>query len=110
MKKKRNLALADDIKDFLIDNSMATDTRIYFNGIAYDSTSHNTYQTMEDIKGSTYCEYADDDSVTMCYEGDMYDMMNYGSSPRTLEQFRKIFTKHKCKYEVGYAWSLTVEF
>lgn len=110
MNNKRNLALANDIRDFLIDKGMATDTRIYFNGIAYDSISHNTYQTMEDIKASTYCEYADDDSVTVAFEGDMYDMMNYGSSRSRLQQFDKIFIKHNCSYELGYAWSLTVEF
>lgn len=107
---ERNLALANDIKDFMIKNNIAEDTRIYFNGMAYDSVNNSEYKEFSDIKGSTYFEYADDESVSMSFEGALYHMINYGENRRLLEKFDNIFTKHKCYYELGYAWSLRAVF
>lgn len=107
---ERNLALANDIKDFMIKNEVANDTRIYFNGMAYDSISDNEYKDINGIKGSDYFEYADDEGVSMSFEGTLYHMINYGTMPKLLEKFNKIFTKHNCYYELGYAWSLRAVF
>lgn len=107
---ERNSALAENIKDFMLKNKLAEDTRIYFNGIAYDGIEVDTYRTMQDIKGSDYFEYADNESVSMSFEGKLYHMINYGESQRLLEKFNDIFKKHNCYYELGYAWSLRAVF
>lgn len=111
MNQEKNKALADDLKKFLIDNDLQADTSIYFNDMCYRwDYKINDYIIIEGIKGSTYFEYANDETVSMSFEGSLYHLMNYGTNRRLLDKFDKLFSKHKCYYELGYAWSLSVYF
>jgi hypothetical protein len=115
----RNEKLAEDIKSFLIKYEME-DTRIYFNGKAYCFSSarkdkSQPYELIENIKGSKFFEYANDETVSMSFEGELYDLVNYEAfnsswKRKLLDEFENIFKKHHCYYELGYSWSLSVYF
>lgn len=107
---QKNEALANDLKKFLFKNMVGEDVRIYFNNQAYDFKSPTIVELMENIKGTTYFEYANDETVSMSFEGNMYHILNYGESPSLLKKFDAIFEKHNCYYEFGYAWSLSVYY
>lgn len=107
---EKNEKLANDIRDFLLKNDLASDTRIYFNGMAYDSVeSTNKYRTIEDIKPSDYF-YANNETVSMSFEGALYRLVNHETSSALYRKFSKIFDKHNCYFEQGYAWSLSVNY
>lgn len=111
MNQEKNQALANEIADFISNNSLGADVRVYFNNKAYDWIDEVNYKVIEDIKASEYFEYSNnDESVSMSFEGTMYHMMNYGDLPKLMEKFNKIFERHNCYYELGYAWSLTVYY
>jgi hypothetical protein len=106
---KKNEKLANDIKKF-IDKNKIVDTRVYFNNKCYDWNSSSEMTIVEDIKPSTYFEYANDSTVSMSFEGELNYIINYGTNNKKLEAFNKIFDKHNCYYELGYAWSLSVYY
>jgi hypothetical protein len=113
---ERNELLANNIKDWLIKNHVTTDVRIYFNNKAYCWSSFNGFvepakpNVLEDIESTEYFEYGNDETVSMSFEGGLYDIINGYESPSKLEKFDKIFKKHNCYYELGYAWSLSVYY
>jgi outer membrane protein assembly factor BamB len=107
---EKNELLANDLKKFLLKHDMI-DTRIYFNGKCFDFNSSGEVTTLEDIKGSTYFEYANDETVSMSFEGRLNHVINgYISDKKVMNGFDKIFEKHNCYYELGYAWSLSVYY
>lgn len=110
----RNEALANDLKQFLLDNSLAIDTRIFFNNKCFDWYKGIAYNKepfiLEDTKASDYVEYANNQTVTMVFEGKLYQLLNYSSDRELERKFHEIFSKHNCYFEFGYAWSLRVYF
>ena len=94
--------LADEIKQFLIDRHMWEDTRIYFNGVAYDSEAE---EVLPDMDPHAYTEYAGD-FLTMTFEGPLYDALNNGPWS-TEEKLQDIFSKYGLYYEMGHAWDLS---
>jgi hypothetical protein len=105
----RNEKLANDIRDFLSKNKIG-DTRVYFNNKCYHWDSSGEVSVLEDILPSKYFEYANDETVSMSFEGRLNHAINYGTDKTLLKKFDKIFEKHNCYYELGYAWSLSVYF
>ncbi len=114
--RKRNKALADEIRAWLLDHDMWIDTNIYFNGKCYsteDPEAHKHYYNdpkhlveYEDDPGM-YVEYCNRDTLTMTFEGPLYDLLNYGEYPPGWEEeFNAIFRKHGMFFELGYSWSL----
>jgi hypothetical protein len=107
MGKLANEKLANDLKKF-IEKYEIGDTRIYFNNICYHFNSDGSCKVIENIKASDYFEYANDETVSMSFEGYLNHVINYGENNKLLNYFDKIFEKHGCYYELGYAWSLSV--
>lgn len=111
---ERNESLANDLKDFIMKNSLACDIRIYFNNKCYDWCDGKVYfkepNLLEDVTGSNFFEYANDNTVSMTFEGDLYDIVNYGEAPKLYDKFYDVFKKHNCYYELGNAWNLAVEY
>jgi hypothetical protein len=108
-REERNQQLADDIKKFLLENELSQDTRIYFNNKCYDfDSAGKTYETLEDIKPSDYFEYANDNTVSMSFEGPLYEVLNgYRNGwPELEDEFLEIFEKYDMYYEMGNAWNL----
>lgn len=97
-------SLADEIRQYLIDREMWSDTRIYFSGMAYDS---ETEEVLPDMDPHAYTEYAGD-ILTMTFEGPLYDALNYGEpSWRTEEELTAIFRKYGLYFEMGHTWDLS---
>lgn len=115
---KRNEDLAKEIRQWMLDHEIWVDTYIYFNGKCYGtsdkSNKHFYYNDAEhlveyDDDPSKYVEYYNKDTITMTFEGDLYDILNqyYGRYGYKLEEeFENIFKKYGYYYELGYAWSL----
>lgn len=111
--KMKNENLANDLKEFLEQNRLIADTRIYFNGMAYGydyNVSRSEYTVIEDIVPSDYFDFADDESVCMTFEGKLYHIINHGENDTLFGQFDAIFDKHDCFYEFGNMWNLTVHY
>jgi hypothetical protein len=106
---ERNEKLANELKDFMVKHKIG-DSRIYFNNMCYDFDYDGNVNILEDIKGSKFFEYANDKTVSMSFEGTLNHILNYGQNRKLENEFNKIFEKHKCYYEFGYAWSLSVYF
>ena len=108
--------LAYEIRNFLLERELWIDTTIYFNGKAIstdDRDGHYAYNDPAKVfvlrkqDPKRYCEYAGG-VLTMTFEGDFYEVMNYGFRPKVLEEFRELLNKHGLYYELGHAWSLSV--
>lgn len=111
--EKINQEVADAIKDFLIENDLSADTRIYFNNKAYHFDSFGKLEkTLTDIKASEYFEFANDKTVSVSFEGPFYRVMNLSFESkhyRDLEaKFLKLVEKFGYYYEMGHAWNLTL--
>ena len=112
MKNKMEL-LAKDIYDWCIKNDLWGDNIIYFNGKAWSSSATwggvkgkkigDKLYEHEDRNPLDYFEYANTETLSMSFEGSLYDMLNgymYGWSKRE-EEFSKLFTKYGLYYEMG---------
>lgn len=112
MNRKQNEKLANDLKGFIMENGLACDVRIYFNGKCYDWCKGELYgkepEVIEGIKGSQFFDYANDETVSMSFENEIYNMVNYGEYPKTMKAFEDVFNKHGVYYELGNAWNLSV--
>lgn len=108
--------LAYEIRNFLLRHNIWIDTTIYFNGKAIstsDGDGNYAYNdptklfVLENQDPKRCCEYAGG-ILTMTFEGDLYEIMNYGSRPKVLEAFDALLSKYGLHYELGHAWSLSV--
>jgi len=74
----KKVKIAKTIEKFMKKYGLDSDVRIYFSNKcwAYDSGGKKT--VIEDIKASDYFEYANDDTISMTFEGPLYDVINYG--------------------------------
>lgn len=106
--------LANEIMQFLDKHEMQDAVCIYFNNKRIRSKSNwdgknLTYQWIKEsnIDPHNYFEYAAYDHIlSMSFEGDLYDCLNYAFGRRE-EQFRKLFDKYNLHVELGNAWNLT---
>lgn len=108
--QKWNEMLASELKKFLEKNNLHGDTRIYFNEKCWHCNyKTDSYELLEDILGTDYFDYANNETVSMSFEGALYMLLNHESINNPLrKKFEKIFEKHNCYYEFGHAWSLSV--
>ena len=112
--------MAKDIYNFCIDNDIWSDCIIYFDGMALSSFSNwnnvsgkrvgiELYK-YEDKNPLNYFKYANPDTLSMSFEGELYDIVNdFGCEfPGLYNDLNKIFEKYGCWYELGDSWNLTV--
>lgn len=108
----KNEQLRDDIIDYLAKEDAGMDVCIYCNGHAYQM-DRKKGKPCRTAKGTVYYDigerdvkeikYSNPESVTMTFEGVLYDMINYGSA---VEALNRIGHKYGRYLEQGYAWSL----
>lgn len=111
---ERNEKVATEIRNWMLDNEIWIDTRIYFNGKAYGTSKdgefyyndRNHLVVLEDINPLDYFEYVNPETISMSFEGPLYDILNY-SGGRLEMEFSKILEKYGLYYELGNAWNLT---
>ena len=112
-------SLAKEIYDWCIKKHLWGDNIIYFNGKAWSSFHEwhgiegkkigNALYEYEDKNPKDYFEYGNPETLSMSFEGPLYDVLNgydYGWSKRE-EEFLKIFEKYGYYYEMGHAWNLS---
>lgn len=102
-----NKRAADEVALFIIKNNYGYDTRIYFNDICYE-LSNNEITVLRNIKPSDYFEYANNDTVSMSFEGPLYNAMNGYSSSKIYNTIESIFNKYGYYMEMGNAWNIAV--
>jgi hypothetical protein len=101
MKKTK---VAQTIEKFLVKHDLDCDVRIYFNNKCWDYNSDGKKTIIEDIKGSDYCEYANDKTITMTFDGPLYYALNMYNGYELYEKFNSLdFDNHY--FELGHAWS-----
>jgi len=107
---KEKEALAKEVRQFLMDNELWADIRVYFNGKAFCSDSGD----LEGIDPRDFFEYvAKDHILSMSFEGDFYGCMNfhceYGADfdNRIQQGFDAILAKYGVFSELGHAWNLS---
>lgn len=110
--------LAKDIYDWCIKNELWGDNIIYFNGKAWSSSStwrsekgkkiaENLYE-YENRNPLDYFEYANPNTLSMSFEGELNYMLNgYIRGWTKLEaEFLNLFEKYGLYYEMGHSWNL----
>lgn len=118
-RKKDNEMLAMDIYRWCNDKGLWGDCAVYFNGKMLSSNSRwgeregrkideHLYE-YDNMNPFDYVKYANTDTVTMTFEGALYDVLNsYCPGWDTLEdEFISLFEKYDYYYEMGYSWSLS---
>jgi len=116
-------SLAKEVRQFLLDNELWIDVRVYFNGKAFgtgDGKGNFSYNNpdklivLEDINPRDYFEYvSDDDVMSMSFEGDFYGCLNFTNEygvdfdNRIQMEFDGILRKYGVYYELGHAWNLS---
>lgn len=93
---------------------------IYAGGKLYSSDYNDKNPEMKEIKMENdtvyYVQNADMDNIpvkynnpktlTMTFEGPLYDALNYESTDETMKEINDIFDEYGLYAERGYAWSL----
>ena len=115
----RKEKLATDIYNFCQKHHLWGDNIIYFDGKAWASfadwhgvkgkyINENLYE-YENKNPLDYFEYANPDTLSMSFEGPLYEVLNaYVRGWVKLEdQFVRLFEKHGYYYELGHAWNLS---
>jgi len=102
----KKVTVAKRIERFIRRYKLDQDVRIYFSNKCWDYDSCGKKTIIKDIKASDYCEYANDKTITMTFEGPMYHAMNMYSGYELYEGFDSLdFDNHY--FELGHAWSLS---
>jgi hypothetical protein len=103
MKKAK---VAKTIERYLRKNELDTDVRIYFSGKCWDYDSSGRKTIIEDIKASEYFEYANDDTISMSFEGALNEHLNMHYGYAVFEEFNALdFDGHY--FEMGHSWNLS---
>lgn len=107
--------LAKEIYEWCKTKELWGDNIIYFNNKAWANLNEwggiRGKKINEDLYEYTnknpldYFEYANPDTLSMSFEGSLYEVLNYGNW-KTVEEFEKLFVKYGYYYELGNAWNL----
>ena len=117
-KQQRNIRLMEDIIEYCGDHELLTDIVFYVNGHQYkvdttpNATPINTGKYPYYDCGPfdvTQIEYSNPDTLTMTFEGPLYEMYNgYFGAYDTEEAIRTLADKYDLYPEQGFAWSLAM--
>ena len=114
--------MATEIIEWCKANGLWQDTAIYFGGKAWATWNSWGYRGEEigkeiaegvfeysDKNPLDYFEYANPDTLSMGFEGPLYDVLNtyVGGWVKLEEELLAIFKKHGYYYEMGNAWNLS---
>lgn len=106
-----------DIIRYLLKNELHYNVAIYANKRVYcfDKANDPDYITANIPEGTYYksifettasCDYKNDDTVTMTFEGPLYEALNFDYKENTTEELQNIFQKYGLYFELGNAWNL----
>ena len=103
----KKYAIARKIEAFMKKYDLLTDSRIYFNKKCWEYGSNGNKTVLEDMVGSDYFRYANDDTISMSFEGGLYNVMNYGPFD-VREAFQDMLAEYGYYAELGNAWNLAL--
>lgn len=63
-------------------------------------------QELDSLKYSF--EYVNEDTISMSFENDLYDIFNYDMCESIRQDFEELFKKYGLYYELGNAWNLSL--
>lgn len=106
-REERNKLAALEVANFIIANNLGYDTRIYFNDMCYD-LNYNELTQINNIKASSCIEYANDETISMSFEGTLYKHMNGYGGAYIYNKIESIFNKYNYYMEMGNAWNVSV--
>ena len=99
--------IAYKILELLLEYDCSTDVVFYFEGKRLIETDKD-WVIEEGYLGSDYTEYANDDTLTMTFEGPFFEVMNYGTNYELYDKFDKLLQSFGYYYELGNAWNLAL--
>lgn len=107
----RNEKLAQDIIDFLKKNNLDMCVSLLYNGKMVDV---DTGATKDISSAGDYVDYFNDDTITMTFEGPLYNLLNGywvfeddATYQKLYDEFENIFKKYNLFYDLGDYWNLT---
>lgn len=110
--------LAVRIIMLLQENDLFCDTNLYLNNKKYSSNKTINAETKETVFGEYYItndidvtqcvEYNNPKTITMTFEGPLYDIMNYSTDSPLIDKLTKLLKSYGLYYEQGYMWSLAL--
>lgn len=120
-KQAKNIyALANELLDFLIQNDLWMDSRIYFDGICYATHKpadmlyeiHKSHKNVYvfDADPNSYFEY-NGDYLSMSFEGPLYSVLNYQAGTygdQIIGELEELFKRYGLYYELGNSWNMSL--
>ena len=103
--KKQKEKLAFEILELLKRYDLNGDVRIYFNNKCLTCDG----AVLENMKGSDYFKYATDKTISMSFEGDLCEVLNYYHgelSEKVTSALRTLLDTYGLHYELGEHWNL----
>jgi hypothetical protein len=97
--------LANEILALLKEHSLDGDVSIYFN----EKRLKGNGAIEENKRGSDIFKHATDNTISMAFEGDLYDVMNYryeSLAEKFIPLFTKLLNSYGLFYEKGDEWNL----
>jgi len=94
--------LAYEIQDYLKERDYYYDVIIYFNGLAISSL----WEGEQGRDVSEYMEYYNEDTITMSFEGILYQVLNY--NVQGYKEFKEFINSKGYYFEMGNAWNLAL--
>jgi len=94
--------LAYEIQDYLKEKDYYHDVIIYFNNLAISSL----WEGEQERNVSEYMEYFNTDTITMSFEGILYEMLNY--NVQGYKEFNEFIKSKGFYFEFGNAWNLAL--
>ena len=124
--------LAFQLYRYLCDKDLAGDLRIYYKGghcissdeygggkvhfekrvHKFNGKEYEYYYCMDEIKGSTYFEYSNDDTLSVSTEGGLCSVLNYYTDSaycdKINEDLNKMFEEYGFYFEQGHHWNFSL--
>lgn len=112
MKKTEMYRMVKNIEKFIIKHDLYHDVRIYFNDRAWCYNSDGKKTVLEEVSATDYLEYGNNDTISMSFEGGLFNVLNFYWENKYYEkawnEFTAIFDEYGYFYELGNAWNLSV--
>ena len=101
----KKVIVAKRIESFMKKHDLHYDVRIYFSGKAWDYDSWGKKTVIKDVKPSDYFDYANDDTISMSFEGPMNSVLNMYNGYELFDKFSELdFDGYY--FELGNSWNL----
>lgn len=98
--------LRQEIVELFKSYELYIDCTIYCNGKRYNYSGDKL--DIRDADVTEYLDYCNPDTLSMSFDGDIYDVFNYDLFPSLLEKFDKLLESYGLYYELGNAWNLSL--